>query len=141
MRFLKKSNKAVDLGFRVLRQSVLQVDHAKRQIRFHDTGTPVSEDYKVPFRFTGEIEKVTLKLQQDDHGRSSPAMDPVFGAFSPFPQRGDALRARYWTSTSSAYAESFAWRVDFTIGYTSTSPKGTIVADRPALVWAVRGGR
>jgi arylsulfatase len=28
-----------------------------------DTGTPVSEDYKVPFKFTGEIEKVTLELK------------------------------------------------------------------------------
>ena len=27
-----------------------------------DTGTPVSEDYKVPFDFTGEIEKVTIKI-------------------------------------------------------------------------------
>jgi arylsulfatase len=27
-----------------------------------DTGTPVSEDYKVPFRFTGELEKVTIKI-------------------------------------------------------------------------------
>jgi arylsulfatase len=30
-----------------------------------DTGTPVSEDYKVPFRFTGEIEEV--KIQITDH--------------------------------------------------------------------------
>jgi arylsulfatase len=28
-----------------------------------DTGTPVSEDYKVPFKFTGEIEKVTISLE------------------------------------------------------------------------------
>jgi arylsulfatase len=28
-----------------------------------DTGTPVSEDYKVPFNFTGKIEKVTITLQ------------------------------------------------------------------------------
>lgn len=28
-----------------------------------DTGTPVSEDYKVPFKFTGEIEKVVIKLK------------------------------------------------------------------------------
>lgn len=27
-----------------------------------DTGTPVSEDYKVPFKFTGEIEKVTIQI-------------------------------------------------------------------------------
>jgi hypothetical protein len=29
-----------------------------------DTGTPVSEDYDVPFRFTGDIEKVVVKLGQ-----------------------------------------------------------------------------
>jgi arylsulfatase A-like enzyme len=28
-----------------------------------DTGTPVSEDYKVPFKFTGEIEKVVIELK------------------------------------------------------------------------------
>lgn len=27
-----------------------------------DTGTPVSEDYEVPFEFTGEIEKVTIQI-------------------------------------------------------------------------------
>jgi arylsulfatase len=27
-----------------------------------DTGTPVSEDYDVPFAFTGKIEKVTVHL-------------------------------------------------------------------------------
>ena len=27
-----------------------------------DTGTPVSEDYRVPFEFTGEIEEVTIKV-------------------------------------------------------------------------------
>jgi arylsulfatase len=27
-----------------------------------DTGTPVSEDYHVPFKFTGEIKKVTIDL-------------------------------------------------------------------------------
>ena len=27
-----------------------------------DTGTPVSEDYQVPFKFTGELEKVTIQL-------------------------------------------------------------------------------
>jgi hypothetical protein len=29
-----------------------------------DTGTPVSEDYKVPFKFTGEIEKVTINITE-----------------------------------------------------------------------------
>jgi len=29
-----------------------------------DTGTPVSEDYSVPFEFTGEIEKVTIKISE-----------------------------------------------------------------------------
>jgi arylsulfatase len=28
-----------------------------------DTGTPVSEDYKVPFKYAGEIEKVTIELK------------------------------------------------------------------------------
>lgn len=28
-----------------------------------DTGTPVSEDYKTPFKFTGELEKVTVELK------------------------------------------------------------------------------
>jgi len=27
-----------------------------------DTGTPVSEDYEVPFEFSGEIEKVTIQI-------------------------------------------------------------------------------
>jgi arylsulfatase A-like enzyme len=27
-----------------------------------DTGTPVSEDYEVPFKFTGELEKVTIQI-------------------------------------------------------------------------------
>jgi arylsulfatase len=27
-----------------------------------DTGTPVSEDYKVPFRFTGDLKRVLLRL-------------------------------------------------------------------------------
>lgn len=29
-----------------------------------DTGTPVSEDYQVPFDFTGELEKVTVKITE-----------------------------------------------------------------------------
>jgi len=28
-----------------------------------DTGTPVSEDYRVPFKFTGKLEKVTIELK------------------------------------------------------------------------------
>ena len=28
-----------------------------------DTGTPVSEDFHVPFKFTGEIESVTVELR------------------------------------------------------------------------------
>jgi arylsulfatase len=27
-----------------------------------DTGTPVSEDYKVPFKFTGTLNKVVIRL-------------------------------------------------------------------------------
>ena len=29
-----------------------------------DTGTPVSEDYMVPFKFTGEIESVMINLAE-----------------------------------------------------------------------------
>ena len=29
-----------------------------------DTGTPVSEDYQVPFKFTGHLEKVTIKITE-----------------------------------------------------------------------------
>jgi arylsulfatase len=29
-----------------------------------DTGTPVSEDYQVPFKFTGELEKVTISISE-----------------------------------------------------------------------------
>jgi len=28
-----------------------------------DTGTPVSEDYNVPFKFTGDIKKVVIELK------------------------------------------------------------------------------
>jgi arylsulfatase len=28
-----------------------------------DTGTPVSEDYQVSFKFTGALEKVTIALE------------------------------------------------------------------------------
>jgi arylsulfatase len=28
-----------------------------------DTGTPISEDYHVPFKFTGKINKLTVKLE------------------------------------------------------------------------------
>jgi hypothetical protein len=28
-----------------------------------DTGTPVSEDYQVPFKFTGDLKKVTIQLK------------------------------------------------------------------------------
>ena len=30
-----------------------------------DTGTPVSEDYQVPFKFTGKLEKVTINISDD----------------------------------------------------------------------------
>jgi len=29
-----------------------------------DTGTPVSDDYQVPFRFTGKLNKLTLKIDR-----------------------------------------------------------------------------
>ena len=31
-----------------------------------DTGTPVSEDYHVPFKFTGEIEKVVIGITEHE---------------------------------------------------------------------------
>jgi arylsulfatase len=31
-----------------------------------DTGTPVSEDYEVPFKFTGELEKVTINITEHE---------------------------------------------------------------------------
>src|SRR5213078_2868251 len=33
-----------------------------------DTGTPVSEDYHVPFKFTGELVKVVIKLGKSGLG-------------------------------------------------------------------------
>jgi arylsulfatase len=30
-----------------------------------DTGTPVSEDYKVPFKFTGKLDKVTINIAEE----------------------------------------------------------------------------
>jgi len=30
-----------------------------------DTGTPVSEDYRVPFKFTGKLEKVTINITEE----------------------------------------------------------------------------
>jgi arylsulfatase len=30
-----------------------------------DTGTPISEDYKVPFKFTGDLEKVTINITEE----------------------------------------------------------------------------
>ena len=38
-----------------------------------DTGTPVSEDYKVPFEFTGEIDKVTIQIT--DHELTEEQLD------------------------------------------------------------------
>jgi hypothetical protein len=29
-----------------------------------DTGTPVSNDYQVPFKFTGTLDKLTLKIER-----------------------------------------------------------------------------
>ena len=29
-----------------------------------DTGTPVSDDYQVPFKFTGTLDKLTLKIDR-----------------------------------------------------------------------------
>ena len=35
-----------------------------------DEGTPVTEAYKVPFKFTGKIDKVTIELTQDRTNRT-----------------------------------------------------------------------
>jgi arylsulfatase len=43
------------LGYRMSLDETLDVGE--------DTGTPVSEDYKVPFKFSGKIEKVTIDLK------------------------------------------------------------------------------
>jgi hypothetical protein len=37
-------------------------DVANRAVKF---GTPVSEDYKVPFKFTGKLEKVTINITEE----------------------------------------------------------------------------
>jgi arylsulfatase len=29
-----------------------------------DTGTPVADDYQVPFRFTGKLDKLSLKIER-----------------------------------------------------------------------------
>jgi len=29
-----------------------------------DTGTPVSDDYQVPFKFTGKLDKLTLRIDR-----------------------------------------------------------------------------
>ncbi len=42
------------IGFRMSLDETLDIGE--------DTGTSVSEDYKVPFKFTGELEKVTIKI-------------------------------------------------------------------------------
>jgi arylsulfatase len=31
-----------------------------------DTGTPVSDDYQVPFKFTGKLNKLTLKIDRPE---------------------------------------------------------------------------
>ena len=31
-----------------------------------DTGTPVSEDYSVPFKFTGKLDKVTINISEQE---------------------------------------------------------------------------
>ena len=43
------------IGYRISLDETLDIGE--------DTGTPVSEDHKVPFKFSGEIEKVTIDLK------------------------------------------------------------------------------
>jgi arylsulfatase len=44
------------IGFRMSLDETLDIGE--------DTGTPVSEDYAVPFKFNGELEKVTIKITE-----------------------------------------------------------------------------
>jgi arylsulfatase len=50
------------LGYRMSLDETLDVGE--------DTGTPVSEDYRVPFKFNGKIDRVTLKLVPQAEGRA-----------------------------------------------------------------------
>ncbi len=43
------------LGYRMSLDETLDIGE--------DTGTPVSEDYRVPFKFTGKLAKVTVELK------------------------------------------------------------------------------
>jgi arylsulfatase len=38
--------------------------HERHFIAEADTGTPVADDYQVPFRFTGKLNKLTLKIDR-----------------------------------------------------------------------------
>ena len=49
-----------------------------------DTGTPVSEDYDVPFKFTGQIEKVVVK----------PGVSKLSAAEQEKMQKADQVRLR-----------------------------------------------
>jgi hypothetical protein len=74
-----------------------------------DTGTPATEDYRVPFRFTGEIKKVVIDLAPAtlsalDHSKVREGQAKVAAAASPelerrqglaFPPFGAVARARH----------------------------------------------
>ncbi len=46
------------IGYRISLDETLDIGE--------DTGTPVSADYKVPFKFTGEIKKVNITISEDE---------------------------------------------------------------------------
>jgi arylsulfatase A-like enzyme len=50
------------LGYRMSLDETLDIGE--------DTGTPVSEDYKVPFKFSGKIDRVTIKIEPQAEGRA-----------------------------------------------------------------------
>jgi hypothetical protein len=60
-----------------------------------DTGTPVAEDYEVPFRFTGKLDKLTLKI---DRPKLTPEDEKRLREAQ---QRNNAGRA--WCATASQF--------------------------------------
>ncbi len=65
-----------------------------------DTGTPVSEDYRVPFKFTGKLKKVTIDL--------TPEPLSAEDGFPVARRRRDRLRRRQISSTLAPWATTDA---------------------------------
>ena len=42
-----------------------------------DTGTPISEDYKVPFKFAGKLEKITINITEEKLTRGTTRAIPA----------------------------------------------------------------